>query len=74
MKELNPLHRITSDPEIFGGKPSIRGTRLAVEHVMAMMAAGDSEEDILSAYPSLEPEDIRACMLYERENLPPRST
>lgn len=58
------LQRLTSDPAIFGGKPIIRGHRLAVEHVLAMLAAGDSAADVLAAYPFLEPDDLRACMLY----------
>ena len=41
-----------------------RGRRLAVEHVLSMLAAGDSAQDVLDAYPFLEPDDIRACMLY----------
>lgn len=58
------LKRITTDPAIFGGKPIIRGRRLAVEHVLGMLAAGDSAETILAGYPWLEPEDIRACLAY----------
>ncbi len=58
------LRRITSDPAIFGGKPIVHGKRLAVEHVLSMLAAGDTLEDVIAAYPFLEPEDIRACMLY----------
>jgi uncharacterized protein (DUF433 family) len=58
------LRRITADPAIFEGKPIIRGRRLAVEHVLAMLAAGDSAADIVTAYPFLDSEDIRACMLY----------
>jgi uncharacterized protein (DUF433 family) len=64
MNDADLLRRITSDPAIFGGKPIVRGRRLAVEHILAMLAAGDSAEDIVEAYPFLEPEDIRACMLY----------
>jgi uncharacterized protein (DUF433 family) len=60
------LERITVDPKIFGGKPIIRGKRLAVEHVLGMLAAGDSPETILAGYSWLEPEDIRACLLYAR--------
>lgn len=56
--------RIDSNPEVFGGKPIVRGHRLAVEHVLGMLAAGDSEQDVLEAYPSLEPDDVRACLLY----------
>lgn len=58
------IRRITSDPTMFGGKPIIRGRRLAVEHVLSMLAAGDGAQDILGAYPFLEPDDIRACILY----------
>ena len=58
------LARITARPDVFGGKPIIRDMRIAVEHVMAMLAAGDTAETILEEYPFLEPEDIRACLLY----------
>ena len=64
MSETDLLRRITSDPAIFGGKPILRGRRLAVEHVLSMLAAGDSFQDLIAAYPFLEPEDLRACMLY----------
>ncbi|MFO8071247.1 MAG: DUF433 domain-containing protein [Polyangia bacterium] len=64
MDEENLISRITVDPRIFGGKPIIRGRRLAVEHVLGMLAAGDSSETILEGYPWLEPEDIRACLVY----------
>jgi len=60
------LGRITTDPAIFGGKPIVRGHRLAVEHVLDMLAAGDTPETILKGYSWLEPEDIRACLLYAR--------
>ena len=60
------LRRITVDPKIFGGKPVIRGRRLAVEHILGMLAAGDSAETILGGYPWLEPEDIQACLVYAR--------
>ena len=60
------LKRITVDPKIFGGKPIIRGRRLAVEHVLGMLAAGDSAETVLAGYPWLESDDIRACLLYAR--------
>lgn len=58
------LKRITVNPEIFGGKPIIRGKRLAVEHVLGMLAAGDSPEDLVRAYAWLEIEDVRACLLF----------
>lgn len=64
MDERELLNRITVNPKIFGGKPIIRGRRLAVEHVLGMLAAGDTPETILAGYPWLEPEDIRACLAY----------
>ena len=64
MDENKLLERITVNPNIFGGKPTIRGRRLAVEHVLGMLAAGDSPETILSGYPWLKSEDIQACLVY----------
>lgn len=66
MNENQLLKRITVNPKIFGGKPIIRGRRLAVEHVLGMLAAGDLPETILEGYPWLEPEDVRACLVYAR--------
>lgn len=63
MDQKNLMDRITVNPEIFGGKPILRGKRLAVEHVLGMLAAGDSPETILKGYDWLEPEDIHACLL-----------
>ena len=67
MNESRLLERITVNPDIFGGKPIIRGRRLAVEHILGMLAAGDSPETIRSGYDWLEPEDIQACLLYARK-------
>ena len=64
MEDGKLLERITVNPKIFGGKPIIRGHRLAVEHVLGMLAAGDTPEIILSGYHWLEPEDIQACLVY----------
>jgi uncharacterized protein (DUF433 family) len=64
MDEQQLLSRITVNPKIFGGKPIIRGHRLAVEHVLNMLAVGDTLETILEGYPWLEREDIQACLLY----------
>lgn len=66
MEEQRLLERITVDPMIFGGKPIIRGRRLAVEHVLGMLSAGDSAETILDGYPWLQREDIQACLIYAR--------
>ena len=62
--ENDLLNRITVNPQIFGGKPIVRGRRLAVEHVLGMLAAGDTVETILAGYPWLEHEDILACIAY----------
>ena len=64
MDEQKILERITVNPEMFGGKPIIRGRRLAVEHVLGVLAAGDTPETILQGYPWLEKEDIQACLMY----------
>jgi uncharacterized protein (DUF433 family) len=66
MDENALLSRVTVDPKIFGGKPVIRGRRLAVEHVLGMLAAGDTTETMLESYPWLEPDDVRACLVYAR--------
>lgn len=64
MNENKLLERITVNPAIFGGKPIIRGRRLAAEHVLGMLAAGDDFETLIEGYPWLEQEDILACLAY----------
>jgi uncharacterized protein (DUF433 family) len=64
MDEDRLLERISFNPKIFSGKPIIRGRRLAVEHVLGMLAAGDTAETILEGYRWLEMEDIQACIAY----------
>jgi uncharacterized protein (DUF433 family) len=66
MDENKLLERISFNPKIFGGKPIVGGRRLAVEHVLGLLSAGDSIETILEGYPWLEPEDIQACLVYAR--------
>lgn len=73
------LDRITVNPSIYGGKPIIRGRRLAVEHVLSMLAAGDDVDTILAGYDWLERDDVLACMEYARrlvvhERVEPRIT
>jgi uncharacterized protein (DUF433 family) len=58
--------RITASPRIYGGKPIIRGMRMAAEHVLGMLDAGGSRDAILEAYPYLEREDIEACLVVAR--------
>ena len=62
--ETTLLARITVNPKFFGGKPVIRGRRLAVEHALGMLAAGDAPETILAGYPWPEWEDLQACLVY----------
>ncbi|PPS43241.1 DUF433 domain-containing protein [Chroococcidiopsis sp. TS-821] len=66
MNEQKLLERITVNPKIFGGKPIIRGRRIAVEHILGMLAAGDTVETLLEGYPWLEREDVQACLVYAR--------
>lgn len=56
--------RVVIDPEILAGKPVIRGTRLAVEFILDLLAAGQSEPHILADYPGLTHDDILACLAY----------
>ena len=63
-QETDLLDRITVRSDVFGGKPIIRDMRIAVEHVLANLAAGVTAEDILRDCRFLEPEDIRACLLF----------
>ena len=58
------LRRITANPEIFGGKPIIRGMRISVELILSLLAQGETPETILTDYPDLEPADLRACLAY----------
>lgn len=67
--ENEVLQRITVDPAIYGGKPIIRGLRMSVEHVLSMLAAGDTAEKLLAEYSFLEPADIQACLAYAHRSL-----
>ena len=58
------LKRISADPEIFGGKPIIRGMRISVELILSLLVQGETVDAILSDYPDLERDDIRACLAY----------
>ena len=67
--ERQLLKRIVVNPQIFGGKPIIRGMRMAVEQVLGMLAAGDTPETILKEYSFLERDDIQACLLFAYRSL-----
>ncbi len=61
--------RIVLDPDVLAGKPVIRGTRLAVEFVIGLLADGWSEADIIANYPGVAREDFLACLAYARDVL-----
>lgn len=64
MTEIELLDRSEVNPQIFGGKPIVRGLRIAVEHILGMLAAGDTSEKILEEDTFLEPADIQACLVF----------
>ncbi len=61
---MAPIDRITSNPAILAGKPTIRGTRISVEFVLGLFAAGWTIDDIVGEYPHIAHDDIRACLAY----------
>jgi uncharacterized protein (DUF433 family) len=61
---MDPLSRITADPEVMGGRPCIRGMRVTVGTVVGLLAAGHSRDEILAMYPYLEAEDISEALAY----------
>jgi uncharacterized protein (DUF433 family) len=73
----NAIERITFNPAVMGGKPTIRGMRVTVGTIIGLLAAGHSHQEILEAYPYLENADITAALNYaawrveEREILLP---
>ena len=58
------LGRTTANPEIFDGKPIIRGMRISVELILSLLVQGETPEETLTDYPDLEPDDLRACLAY----------
>jgi len=58
------LGRITTNPEIFGGKPVIRGMRIFVELILSLLAQGQTPDAILADYPDVERDDVHACLAY----------
>jgi len=61
---MEPLTRITIDPEVMGGKPCIRGMRVTVGTIVGFIATGKTVEDILAEYPYLEREDVLEALSY----------
>jgi uncharacterized protein (DUF433 family) len=69
MKDQELFNRITVNPEVMVGNPTIRGLRITVEQILKALAANISIEDLLEDYPELELEDIKAALLYAAESL-----
>jgi uncharacterized protein (DUF433 family) len=69
VKGMDWRDRITVDPRILVGKPVVKGTRIAVEMVVDLLAAGWTHQQILDSYPTLTEADVRACLAYAREVL-----
>jgi uncharacterized protein (DUF433 family) len=61
---MEPLTRITIDPEVMGGKPCIRGIRVTVGTIVGLIATGKTVEDVLAEYPYLEREDVLEALSY----------
>lgn len=66
---MNWQDLIAVDPKVLLGKPVVKGTRISVELVIDLLAAGWTDEQILNSYPNLTAEDIRACLAYAGELL-----
>ncbi len=64
---MSPMDRISIDPNVRFGKPCVRGTRLTVGDILGYLAGGMSETDLLSDFPQLTQDDIRACLTYAAE-------
>jgi uncharacterized protein (DUF433 family) len=60
---------IESNPDVLGGKPAVKGTRLAVEFLLSLFAAGWSQDQVLANYPQLTPEALRAVFAFAAEAL-----
>ena len=67
MDERNLEARITVNPNVMLGKPTIRGLRITVEQLLNALAAGVTPQDLLEDYPELEPQDLQAVFLYAAE-------
>lgn len=61
---MSELHRITFDPQVCSGRPTIRGLRIRVKDILELMAAGADHDEILEDYPVLEREDLSAVLEY----------
>ena len=66
---MSQMQRITFNPNQCGGRPCIRGMRVRVKDVLDMLAAGETEQTILTDFPDLQSEDIRACLEYATKSV-----
>lgn len=69
MEDQQLLERITMNPTVMVGKPTIRGTRLTVEYILNLLAHGATVNEVLGEYRGLTQEDIRACLLFATKSL-----
>jgi uncharacterized protein (DUF433 family) len=69
MNTENLLSRIIINPDILVGKPVIKSTRLAVEHILDLLGEGMSIEEILQEHTQLKKEDILACIIFAKETI-----
>jgi len=67
--EINWRERISIKPDVYHGKPCIRGTRIWISLILDLLASGDSIEEIIREYPQLSKADIMACMAYGAETV-----
>jgi uncharacterized protein (DUF433 family) len=70
MKMDELLERITVHPKVLAGKPTVRGMRISVEQILTALANGVTILELLRDYPDLEPDDIRACLVFAVRNQP----
>ena len=65
--EVGTVRRIVLNPEILGGKPTIEGTRLSIDHILGLLADGMSQQKIVDSYPELAIDDVRSAIQYAAE-------
>jgi uncharacterized protein (DUF433 family) len=68
-QNVDLLKRITVDPAVMVGKPTIRGLRITAEQILKALAGGVTVDELLEDYPELEREDIQAVLLYASERI-----
>jgi uncharacterized protein (DUF433 family) len=66
---MNWRERLSLDPAVLVGKPVVKGTRLAVDFIVGLLAAGWTEQEIVANYPGIVADDVRACLAYAAEML-----